>query len=174
MRIRDAQYADFAAIAALTNYYILHTAIHFATEPVTADELLAAWEKGRAVYPFLVAEMPGVESESGGVGGTPFVGYAKAGRWRDRAAYDRTAEVGIYVRPEFQGKGFGKTLYTALIEACRGRGFHTLVGGIAMPNDASVRLHEALGFVHTGTFREVGWKFERWHDVAFYQRVLGV
>ncbi len=167
MRIREAEAGDFDAIATLTNHYILRTAIHFATEPVTAEELRASWEKGRAMYPFLVAEMPG------SAGGAAFVGYAKSGRWRERAAYDRTAEVGIYIVPGFQGKGLGKVLYGALIDACRARGFRTLVGGVAVPNEASVGLHAGLGFEHVGTFRQVGWKFGQWHDVAFFQRVLG-
>lgn len=163
MRIRDAHAADFPAIAALTNHYILNTAIHFGTEPVSPADMTASWQKSREVYPFLVGEREADQS---------FIGYAKAGRWRERAAYDRTAEVGIYIRPEFQGQGHGKDLYRALIAACLARGFHTLVAGIALPNPASIRLHESVGFTHTGTFRQVGWKLSAWHDVAFYQMML--
>ncbi|GJQ29754.1 MAG: phosphinothricin N-acetyltransferase [Phycisphaerae bacterium] len=159
--IRPAMVADFDAIAALTNHFIEHTAIHFGLAPVTADELRASWEKGRARFPYLVAEAEG-----------RFAGYAKAGPWRERAAYDHTAEVGIYIALGMQGRGVGKALYAALFEACKAAGFHTLVAGLTVPNEASRRLHEAMGFTYVGTFREVGRKFDAWHDTAWYQRVL--
>jgi phosphinothricin acetyltransferase len=160
--IRDATDADFDAIAGITNHYIRHTPIHFGYDPVTGAELAAPWRNGRALYPYLV-----MTNDPGQV-----IGYAKAGKWRERAAYDRTAEVGIYLLPGWEGRGLGRTLYAALIEACRTRGLHSLIGGIALPNEASVRLHLGLGFVHVGTVREAGWKFEKWHGVAFYQLML--
>ena len=162
MVIRDAQPDDFDAIAEITNPYIQHTTIHFSYEPVTAEGLRAVWAKAAGKYPFLVAIDP-----ADGV-----IGYAKASQWRERTAYDRTAELGIYLRKEFQRKGLGRVLYLRLIEACRAKGFHALIGGITMPNEPSVRLHLACGFVHIGTFPEVGWKFEGWHGVAFYQLML--
>ena len=164
MHIRSVEPGDFPRVAALTNHYIRTTAIHFATVPVTAGELQAAWEQSRVIYPFLICE----EGPTGG-----FIGYAKASRWRERAAYARTTEVGIYLDPAFHGRGYGRALYERLIGDCVAAGFHTLVAGIALPNPASIRLHEAVGFRLAGTFREVGRKFEAWHDVAFYQRMLG-
>jgi L-amino acid N-acyltransferase YncA len=161
MLIRPAESADFEAIAALTNHYIVHTAVHFGYEPQTAADLREAWEKSRAVFPFVIGEVDG-----------KFAGFAKAYSWRARQAYEKTCEVGIYIQHGFQGKGYGKQLYKGLLDACRSYGFHTAVGGIALPNDASCRLHEACGFQYTGVFRQVGWKFERWHDVAFYQIML--
>lgn len=158
--IRPFEARDIAAANALTNHYIQHTAVHFATEPARDEEFAAGWA-GRGAYPWLAAE----------VGGR-FAGYAKAYQWRSREAYRRTAEVGIYVEPEFQRRGVGRALYAGLVEACRGMGFHALVAGIALPNEGSVRMHEACGFVHVGTFGEVGRKFERWHDVGFWQLVL--
>ncbi|MDX2115236.1 MAG: GNAT family N-acetyltransferase [Planctomycetota bacterium] len=159
--VRAAVAEDFGSIAALTTHFILHTPIHFGTTPDTADALREAWEKSRDRYPFLVAEVGG-----------EFAGFAKAGRWRDRAAYDRTAEAGIYVRPEMHGRGVGKRLYAGLLGDCRGRGFHTVVGGVTMPNEASVRLHEGAGFRLVGVFREVGHKMGAWRDVAWYQVML--
>jgi phosphinothricin acetyltransferase len=157
---------DFDAVAEITNHYIRTTAIHFKYDPVNPEELREIWLKGRAVYPYLVLE------DTDGV----VVGYAKAGRWRERAAYDRTAEVGIYLRHDRHGRGWGTALYRRLIDACRGGdgrpAMRSLIGGIALPNPASIRLHERCGFVHVGTFREVGRKFGMWHDVAFYQRML--
>lgn len=160
--IRPVTPDDFRWIATLTNHYITTTAIHFGLTSVTDAELQAAWEKGRDRFPFLIAFCDGLG----------LVGYAKAGTWRERAAYDNTAEVGIYVDPGWHGKGIGRALYTALINDCRARGFHTLVGGLTLPNPASQRLHESVGFTHVGNFREAGRKFDAWHDVAFYQLML--
>lgn len=159
--VRGVRAADFDAIAALTSHFILHTPIHFGTTPDEPAALRAAWEAQGGRYPYLVAEVAGV-----------FAGFAKAGRWRDRAAYDRTAEVGIYVVPAMHGRGVGTRLYEALVEACRAAGFHTLVGGVVVPNDASERLHARAGFVRVGVFREVGFKMGAWRDVAWYQRML--
>jgi phosphinothricin acetyltransferase len=162
MVIRDAEAADFEAIAAITNHYILNTPIHFAYEAQTAAELRDPWLKNRQTYPFLVIVHPTGE----------VVGYAKAARWRERSAYDRTAEVGLYLHPQHCGQGHGRKLYQALIDRCREHTFHSVIGGIALPNAPSVRLHEGLGFRHVGTFHQVGWKYEKWHDVGFWQLML--
>ncbi len=159
--IRPASDSDFPAIADLTNTYIVGTSIHFGYEPVTPAELAAAWKKGIDRFPFLVAETGGV-----------FAGYAKAGVWRERAAYQWTTEVGIYITPSHHRTGIGRTLYSRLLDDVRARGFHSAIGGITLPNTPSIRLHESLGFSHIGTFRHAGWKFGAWHDVAFYQLLL--
>ncbi|MBC7834422.1 MAG: N-acetyltransferase [Phycisphaerales bacterium] len=153
---------DFEAIAEITNHYIAATAIHFGLQPVSAAELRAGWEKSASTHPYLVL-LDGAGS---------VLGYAKSGTWRDRAAYNHTAEVGIYLRPDLHGRGHGRRLYERLITACRDRGFRTLVGGVALPNEPSQRLHAACGFSLVGIFREVGRKFDRWHDVAWYQLML--
>lgn len=160
--IQPVRHGDFAAIAALTNHYIDHTTIHFGYEHVTPDELRLSWEKGKDRYPYLVAL-----DEDGGL-----LGYAKCGVWRDRAAYQWSAETGIYVAPSHHGQGIGKSLYRKLIERCARCGFHTLIGGITLPNEASVRLHESMGFVKVAHVRDAGWKFDAWHDVGFWQRHL--
>lgn len=162
MNIRDARGEDFEQIAALTNHYIVHTSIHFGISPVSPDELRAGWEQARAKYPFVVGEF-----EDGTI-----AGYAKAGVWRERAAYSGTAELGVYVRHGLIGKGYGTALYRRVIEDCRQRGFHTLVGGVTMPNPESEALHERLGFRRVGVFEEVGRKFDRWHGVIWYQLIL--
>jgi phosphinothricin acetyltransferase len=161
--IRTVEEGDWEAIAALTNAYIVGTAVHFGYEPVTGAELRAAWWPKRERYPFLVAD----DTRTGA-----FLGYAKAGSWRERAAYQWTAEVGIYVVADAQRRGVGRRLYGALIEACRARGFHSLVGGVTLPNEPSCALHEAMGFRRVATFARAGWKLGRWHDVAFYQCML--
>lgn len=150
--------ADVPAANALTNHYIIHTAIHFAAAPAPDDEFRAYFEDGAKTHPWLAAEVGGV-----------FAGYAKASTWRARDAYRRTAELGLYVDPRFHRRGVGRALYAVLIDRCRAAGFHTLIAGIALPNDASVKMHEACGFAYVGTFREVGRKFDQWHDVGFWQ-----
>jgi len=159
MAIRPARTDDFAAIAAMTSHYIQHTAIHFGYEPVTAGELRAAWQD-KPKYPWLVDDDGGVRA------------YAKAGAWRDRAAYQWTVETGIYVDPGAVGRRIGSALYAALLDVLARRDFRSAVAGITLPNQASVRLHERLGFVPVGVFREAGFKHGAWHDVGWYQRSL--
>lgn len=161
MLIRPVQESDFGAIASLTNKYIVGSFVHFAYEPVTAQELIQSWRKHAERYPFIVLEDQGI-----------FGGYAKAAPWRERAAYAWTAEVGIYVEPSIHRRGIGRTLYERLFDILRQQGFHSAIGGVTLPNDASVRLHESMGFQHTGTVRQAGWKLGAWHDVAFYQLML--
>jgi phosphinothricin acetyltransferase len=159
--VRAFSEADVAPANVLTNHYIVHTPIHFGLEPSTDEAFRALWEKGRARFPWLAAEVRGA-----------FAGYCKAGSWRERAAYERTVETGIYVAEAHRGRGVGLALYDALFEALRAGGVHAVVAGITLPNEASVRLHERVGFTLVGVFREVGRKFDRWHDVGFWQRGL--
>ena len=161
MDIRLAAAEDFQAVADITNHFIEHTAIHFGTQAQTAAELRDAWAATRDVYPFFV-----------GVEASEVVAYAKAYRWRERAAYERTAEVGVYVKLGLEGKGRGRAVYSALLQEMLRRGFHVAMGVIALPNEPSERLHAKLGFTRAGEFREVGRKFEKWWDVAFWQKVL--
>ena len=162
MPIRPFALDDCGPAAELTNEHIRSTAIHFGTEPQDAAYFEKLWVATRDRYPWVTAT-----TENG-----TFAGYAKAGVWRERAAYNWTPETGIYIAPGAQGKGLGKALYRALLDELRARGFHSAIGGITLPNEASVRLHEAVGFVHVGTVRHAGWKFGAWHDVGFWQVML--
>jgi phosphinothricin acetyltransferase len=159
MSIRPATETDFPAIAAITNHYIATTTIHFGYEPITADELATSWRGSR--FPWLVTDDD-----------TRVLGYAKAGVWRDRAAYSRTTEIGLYIAHDARGRGLGTALYTELIDEVRRRGFHSAIAGITLPNDASLALHRRLGFVDVGVVRDAGWKHEQWNDVAFFQLML--
>jgi phosphinothricin acetyltransferase len=159
--VREFTAADVAPANALTNHFIEHTTIHFGAQPVTDDDFAALWQRGSARFPWLAAERAG-----------RFAGYCKAGTWRERDAYARTVETGIYVALDAQGRGVGRALYEALFERLRAGGFHVVVAGITLPNEASVRLHEAVGFRAVGVFPEVGHKFGRWHSVGFWQRTL--
>lgn len=161
VRVRPVSPGDFEAIATLTNHFIRCTAIHFSTEPVSAEGMRRGWESTRDRYPFLVAESDGV-----------FAGYAKAGVWRERAAYQWTPEAGIYVEESARAKGVGTVLYRALLDELRSRGFRSVVAGITLPNEASVRLHERVGFIKCGHVKDAGYKLGAWHDVGFWQAVL--
>ena len=159
--VREPTADDFDALAALTNHYIATTAVHFAYEPTTAGELRSQWQSARDQFPWFVAD---------GDGGP--IGYAKAGTWRDRAAYRWTCEVGLYVAPEAIGRRIGTGLYTALLAACAERGFRSVIAGVTLPNPASLALHERLGFVPAGVIAQAGFKHGAWHDVAFFQKLL--
>jgi L-amino acid N-acyltransferase YncA len=100
------------------------------------------------------------------------VGYAYATKWRERSAYRFSAESTVYLRPDCGGRGHGTRLYDALLTALASRGVHAVMGGIVLPNAASVALHEKVGMRQVAHFREVGFKFGRWLDVGYWQRVL--
>lgn len=161
MLIRPTQPADFPPLAALTNIYIRETSIHFGYDEVTPDELRAHWEKQHTIYPWLTAEIDG-----------QFAGYAKAGVWRERAAYSKTVETGIYVTTQHQRRGIARALYLELFRELRERKFHAVVAGITLPNDPSVKLHESVGMTFAGRYPQVGWKFNQWHDVGFWHMLL--
>ena len=161
MLIRMFEARDVGPACRLTNHFIEHTAVHFGLSPHSDAEFAAMCEEGRIKYPWLAAEVEG-----------RFAGFAKAGMWRAREAYALTAEVTVYVESAFHRRGVGRALYADLLARLREAGYRTAVGGITLPNDASERLHESMGFRHVGTFREVGHKFDRWHDTSWWQRML--
>ncbi|MFN7958166.1 MAG: arsinothricin resistance N-acetyltransferase ArsN1 family B [Holophagaceae bacterium] len=159
--IRPARLTDAQALADLYNPYVRDTTITFEEEAVGAEEMASRIEKVTVTYPWLVWE------EQGRV-----LGYAYASAWRARAAYRHSAETAIYIAQGQHGKGLGTTLYRALLDELRARGFHLVLGGLALPNEASVRLHEKLGFRKAGQMREAGRKFGRWIDVGFWELLL--
>ena len=158
MAIRPARADDFASITAITNHYITTSAIHFAYQPVSEDELRAMWERYER-HPWLV-----IEDDNG------VLCYAKSGVWRERAAYNWTCEVGLYIAAFARGRGLGRALYEALLAECERRGFRSAVAGITLPNDASIALHERCGFSRVGTFVDAGYKHGAWHAVEFWQK----
>jgi L-amino acid N-acyltransferase YncA len=160
--IRPAFIGDTEAIARIYNYYIQNTVITFEEEPVTARTMatrLAAIDKAR--LPWLVADLEGA-----------IVGYAYASPWKVRSAYRYSVETTIYLEQGQEGRGIGGRLYSELLAHLRTRGIHVAIGGAALPNPASVALHEKLGFERVATFRQVGFKHGRWVDVAYWQVVL--
>jgi phosphinothricin acetyltransferase len=161
MQIRAARDDDFAALTAITNHYITTTTIHFGYEPITETELRGQWQRHGARFPWLVTERDGAA-----------VGYAKAGTWRERAAYSWTAEVGLYIADRERGRGLGRALYAALLDDLTRRGFRSAIAGIALPNEPSTGLHRALGFTSVGVVEDAGWKNGAWHAVEFWQKRL--
>jgi phosphinothricin acetyltransferase len=101
------------------------------------------------------------------------VGYAYSWSYRPRPAYRLTRETSIYLDPSVRGRGIGRRLYPALLDTMAASGVHTAVALVALPNPSSAALHRACGFQHVGTMREVGFKFEKWVDVEWYQKMLG-
>jgi len=160
--IRPAAPADCAAIARIYNHYVRETVVTFEEDEVPAADIEARLgEVSRASLPWLVVE------EAGSI-----TGYAYATRWKGRSAYRYSAESTIYLAPSSTGRGVGTRLYGALLDDLRSRSLHVVIGGIALPNQASVALHERLGFSKVAHYKEVGFKFSRWIDVGYWQTLL--
>jgi phosphinothricin acetyltransferase len=160
MSIRSATAADLPALTAIYNHYVVHTPITFDLEPFEPEQRRAWFDAhvgGR--HRLVVAE------EGGAI-----AGYASTSRWRPKAAYDTTVESSVYVRPDAAGRGIGRQLYDTLFTMIEREDVHTIVAGIALPNYASVALHQRAGFRQVGVFRAVGRKFDRFWDVAWFQR----
>lgn len=160
--IRAAVQSDAPAICRIYNYYVSHTTVSFETRPVSEEAMSRRIKEVQRSYSWIVYEAEGT-----------VVGYAYATRWKERSAYDLTAETAVYVDRDFQGRGIGKKLYSKLIDECRSAGLHLLIGGIALPNEASIALHERMGFEYTGKFSEVGKKAGKWVDVGYWVLNLG-
>jgi len=159
IRLADAR--DAAAVQAIYAPYVRETAISFETEPPSVEEIAARMRAVLAYAPWLVCEREG-----------RVVAYAYAGRFHARAAYQWSVEVTVYVDRDHRRRGVGLALYGALLAALRLQGFCTAVGIIALPNPASVGMHEALGFERVGVIPAVGFKHGRWHDVGWWRLAL--
>lgn len=157
--IRDAIKGDSEAIAQIYNHYIENTAISFEEKPVSGSDIQHRIENVQgAGLPWLVAV------EEGGV-----VGYAYATQWKERSAYRFSVEVSVYLSNLMQGRGLGAKLYETLFSKLNESGLHTVIGGITLPNPASVALHEKMGMKKVAHFEKVGFKFNQWHDVGYWQ-----
>jgi phosphinothricin acetyltransferase len=161
--IRDAVPQDGGAIAAIYNYYITDTIVTFEEVPVDGVEIARRiGEVKSASLPWLVAERDG-----------EVVGYCYAAQWKPRFGYRFTVEITVYVARGCEGQKLGSRLYDELFKALEMRGIHTVIGGIALPNDASIALHEKMGMKKVAQFESVGVKFDRWIDVGYWERILG-
>ena len=162
MSIRMATVEDAAAIAAIYNPYVADTCVTFETEPVLAAGMAARiTEVLDAGLPWLLAE------DAAGV-----AGFAYATKWKGRCAYRFSVESTVYLHRDHTGRGIGRALYGRLLEEIRARRMHAVIGGIALPNAASVALHERLGFRKVAHFEQVGYKQDRWIDVGYWQLLI--
>jgi L-amino acid N-acyltransferase YncA len=158
--IRRVSVDDAREIAEIYRPVVEDSTISFELVAPDAQEMRRRIERVLALYPWLVA-----------VSRDAVVGYAYASRHRERAAYVRSVDTSIYISSAARGRGIGTLLYGALFQALEQSGsFHRAFAGIALPNDASVALHRKLGFTRVGTYHQVGFKFGRWIDVAWWER----
>lgn len=160
--IRPARPEDAAAIAAIYAPFVLGGTVSFETDAPDSRQMRARMTASGGLYPWIVATNG--DPDGGGV-----LGYAYATAFRDRPAYRYVVETSIYVAGQVQGQGAGRLLYEALVDTLRVQGFTQAIGAIALPNDYSIRLHEAVGFRRAGVYRQVGYKQGQWIDVGFWQ-----
>lgn len=157
--VRTVLITDAAAIAEIYNYYVTRTTVSFEETPVSAEQMA---QRIAAVLdqqlPWLVAELDG-----------ELVGYAYASRWKERSAYRFAVESSVYLRHGLAARGLGTQLYRQLLADLHKAGKHTVIGGVTLPNEASIGLHRKLGFEQVALFRQVGYKFDRWLDVSYWQ-----
>jgi phosphinothricin acetyltransferase len=156
--LRLAEERDAVAVAAIYAPIVAHTAISFETTPPLPEEMAGRINKTLTHYPWLVCE------EAGQV-----LGYVYASRHKERAAYRWAVDVTAYVVETARRRGVGRALYTSLLSLLRLQGFVTAYAVIVLPNPASVRLHEAVGFEHVGVCPAVGYKAGAWQDVGWWQ-----
>ena len=160
-KIRCAQESDAEGILAIYAPLVRDTAISFELEPPTPAQMRTRIVETTAKLPWLIAES-----------GQGIDGYAYASRHRERAAYQWSVDVSVYVAEERRGKGVGSGLYIVLLGMLEDMGYYSALAGIALPNPASVGLHESMGFRPIGVYRNIGYKLGAWHDVGWWQREL--
>ena len=161
MVIRSVIPSDAEKLSEILNHYILNTSVTFETIAHQTSDMRIKIEENSSSLPWLVIEMNGA-----------LVGCAKVSKWRPRPAYDESVEISVYLHPDSTGKGLGKLLYRELLAQLKDLKYHAIMAGIALPNEASVALHESFGFKKVGHFEEVGYKFGRRIDVGYWQLIL--
>ncbi len=159
--IRQATLQDGMAIARIYNWYIENSTITFEEQAVAGGDMAQRIVVADKTRPWLVMEEAG-----------KIVGFACAARWKLRSAYRYARETSVYVDRDYIGQGRGVALYERLINELRQTKIHVLIAGIALPNDKSITLHEKLGFKKVGELQEVGYKFEKFLDVGYWQLML--
>jgi phosphinothricin acetyltransferase len=161
IRVRLAIEADLAAISSIYNYYVVNSTCTFQTEPDTAEERMRWFSAHDSRHPVTVAAN---QSE--------VVGWASLSRYHSRNAYRHTTEDSVYVRSDMRGRGIGRTLLADLIQRAEAEGYHSIVATIAADQADSIRLHKRFGFLTVGHIVEAGYKFDKWIDVTFMQKML--
>lgn len=159
--VRLAQHKDASEIAEIYNYYIMHTTVTFEKTPISDEEMAERISKTQVKYPWFVFELEG-----------RIKGYAYATDWKPRGAYRHSVESTVYLKHGESGYGYGTQLYSELLNQLKSMNVHAVMGGIALPNSSSIALHEKFGFKKVAHFKEVGFKFDQWVDVAYWQLIL--
>jgi len=159
--IRDVHIDDAKQLVDIYNYYVLHSIVTFDDVPLQSKAFEDKISTINAGFPFIIFE----EDDE-------ILGYAYAGKWRQKPAYKNTVESTVYVKNGVHGKRIGTQLYAKLLELIKQQNYHTVIGGLTLPNDASVKLHERFGFHEVAHFKEVGLKFGKWLDVGFWQLIF--
>ena len=160
--IRPVVLSDSTGITKIYNYYVSNSLVTFEEKPVLEGEMVKRIQAiGSSGLPWLVLE------DNGEV-----VGYAYASAWKGRVAYRFSVEVTVYLANDTTGKGWGTQLYQALFSELAKKNIHAAIGGISLPNEASIALHEKLGMVKVAHFKEVGHKFDQWVDVGYWQKTF--
>lgn len=161
MTVRPASQVDARGCARIYAPFVSEGWVSFELEPPGAAEMARRIADYGRSHGWLIAEADGAVA-----------GYAYGSPHRTRAAYASSCDVAVYVDPAYARQGIGRALYAALFPMLADKGFHAAFAGIALPNEASIGLHEAMGFTSVGIYREVGWKFGGWRDVGWWQRLL--
>lgn len=161
MTIRSVLPEDAAQICEIYNHYVTDSVATFEEDPVSQEEMSRRIAEITATLPWLVTESRGDVD-----------GYAYASRWKTRTSYRFCVESTIYLKPGLGGRGVGHELYAELMAELRRGGLHSVISGIALPNAASIALHEKLGFRKIGHFEQVGWKLGKWVDVGYWELLL--
>ncbi len=156
--IRPLNLNDTEALLDIYNYYVLNSIVTFDDEVLSLKTFKDKITRISADYPFIVFEEH-----------NEILGYAYGSRWRPKPAYKYTVESTVYVKHDVLGKQVGTKLYKALLSQLKEQNYHIVLGGLTLPNDASVKLHEKFGFKQVAHFKEVGQKFDKWLDVGFWQ-----
>lgn len=159
--IRSVEISDSSQIANIYNYYVLNTIVTFELTPVSDEEMSERIKKVIAKYPWFVYE------ENGRI-----QGYTYASPWKPRGAYSQSVESTVYLLDNQVRRGIGSKLYSKLIAQLKTQNMHSIMGGIGLPNIASIALHEKFGFKKVAHFNEVGYKFNKWIDVAYWQLII--
>lgn len=161
MHVRPFSPGDEHDICDIYRHYITQTTVTFEEEALTPQQMRERIDSYRVHYPWLVGELEG-----------KILGYCYASKFHQRSAYRHTVEVTVYVRDGYARRGIGQALYAPLLAQLKSQGCHALLAAIALPNEGSVGLHEALGFTKVAHLREVGRKFDRWIDIGYWQMLL--
>lgn len=159
--IRNAKPEDAQTICDIYNYYVLNTIVTFEEDSVLADDMADRIKKVTEKYTWLVYEQKG-----------EIIGYAYAGEWKSRCSYRFSVESSVYLKNGFSGQGIGSKLYEALFKELEKTDIHAVIGGISLPNEGSIALHEKFGFEKIAQFKEVGYKFNKWIDVGYWEKII--